>query len=369
MTMDANKRKTVIMFGVLCVLIVGILVYMVFAGDTREITEPDSMSTIRQELPDGFAEEVPDNKRESYQAKTNISTEEYFEMLAYAEDEDISLVSGSPDKTGHSSAIEDKESAAERIFGPAPADRNRLPDINGSHPSFQERTDMHMPPDERLEYDRKRAEMVKDVLTGADGTGRGVENEETDNVRTTGNQIIDFSKSSEVDGIISSLDDSSIDLHDNASMAGRPFKCMFVKSQKIYDGERIRVRLLEDYVADGISIPANTHLTAICRIGKRLELSVLSIQMNGVIVSLSLEAYDTDGLHGIYCPETLSSKNANQASNDAISAAGSTFGGLVGDIANTIIRTGANLARSATGKISVSVISGYEFFLVKNDKK
>ena len=151
------------MFGVLCVLIVEILVYMVFAGATR--AEPDTMSTtIRQELPDGFAEEVPDNKRESYQAKTNISTEEYFEMLAYAEDEDISLVSGSPDKTGHSSAIEDKESAAERIFGPAPADRNRLPDINGSHPSFQERTDMHMTPDERLEYDRKRGRNGKGCL-------------------------------------------------------------------------------------------------------------------------------------------------------------------------------------------------------------
>lgn len=90
--------------------------------------------------------------------------------------------------------------------------------------------------------------------------------------------------------------------------------------------------------------------------------------MNGIIVPLSLEAYDTDGLQGIYCPETVSSKSAKQASNDAISTAGSTFGGLVGDIANTIIRTGANLARSANGNVSVSVVSGYEFFLVKNDK-
>ena len=95
---------------------------------------------------------------------------------------------------------------------------------------------------------------------------------------------------------------------------------------------------------------------------------LMRMQMNGIIVPLSLEAYDTDGLPGIYCPETISSKSATQASNDAISAAGSTFGGLVGDIANTIIRTGANLARSANGKVSVSVVSGYEFFLVNNDK-
>jgi hypothetical protein len=82
-----------------------------------------------------------------------------------------------------------------------------------------------------------------------------------------------------------------------------------------------------------------------------------------------LDAYDTDGLHGIYCPETSVSKNSRQASNDAISAAGTTFGGLVGDLASTVLRTGASIARSASGEVSVSVVSGYEFYLVKSERK
>jgi len=66
----------------------------------------------------------------------------------------------------------------------------------------------------------------------------------------------------------------------------------------------VTLRLLEDYDADGIRIPANTHLAAICKIGKRLELQVRSLEMNGRIIPLALDAYDTDGLQGIYCPET-----------------------------------------------------------------
>ena len=131
----------------------------------------------------------------------------------------------------------------------------------------------------------------------------------------------------------------------------------------------LSLRLLEDYVADGVRIPANTHLSAICKIGERLELSVRSLELGGRIVPLALDAYDTDGLPGIYCPETASSKASRKASDDAISTAGQTFGGLVGDIASTVLRTGASIAKSASGEVSVSVVRGYEFYLVKSEKR
>ena len=144
---------------------------------------------------------------------------------------------------------------------------------------------------------------------------------------------------------------------------------MFVRDQKLTSGQRVTVRLLEDYVEGNVRIPANTHLAAICKIGDRLELQVRSLEMNGRIIPLALDAYDTDGLQGIYCPETSSGKASAQARNDAISTAGTTFGGLVGDIASTVIRTGASIARSASGEVSVSVVSGYEFYLVKSERR
>lgn len=180
---------------------------------------------------------------------------------------------------------------------------------------------------------------------------------------------IDLSAVGSSDGIISSLDDDFDDAAVQYEGAKRPFRCMFVRDQKITSGQRVTLRLLEDYVEGGVRIPANTHLAAICKIGDRLELQVRSLEMNGRIIPLALDAYDTDGLQGIYCPETSAVKNSRQATNDAISTAGTTFGGLVGDIASTVIRTGATIAKSASGELSVSVVSGYEFYLVKAERR
>ena len=216
---------------------------------------------------------------------------------------------------------------------------------------------------ERLDYDRRRAEMVRDVLTGGSAEKAPAEAPKPEP------QSIDLSAVGSSDGIISSLDD---DFEDDAVQyegAKRPFKCMFVRDQKLTSGQRVTLRLLEDYNLDGVHIPANTHLAAICKIGDRLELQVRSLEMNGRIIPLALDAYDTDGLQGIYCPETSASKNSRTATNDAISTAGTTFGGLVGDIASTVIRTGATIAKSATGETSVSVVSGYEFYLVKSERR
>ena len=180
---------------------------------------------------------------------------------------------------------------------------------------------------------------------------------------------IDLSTVGSSNGIITSLDDDFEDAAVQYEGAKRPFKCMFVRDQKLTSGQRVTLRLLEDYVEGGVRIPANTHLAAICKIGDRLELQVRSLEMNGRIVPLALDAYDTDGLQGIYCPETSSAKNSRKVREDAISTAGTTFGGLVGDLASTVIRTGASIARSASGEVSVNVVSGYEFYLVKSERK
>ena len=220
-----------------------------------------------------------------------------------------------------------------------------------------------MTSEERLDYDRRRAEMVRDVLVG------GSEEPPVTEDAPEQPKSIDLSAVGSADDIISSLDDDTDDAAVQYEGAKRPFRCMFVRDQKLTAGQRVTLRLLEDYVEGGVRIPANTHLAAICKIGDRLELQVRSLEMNGRIIPLALDAYDTDGLQGIYCPETSAAKNRQKASNEAISTAGTTFGGLVGDLASTVIRTGASIARSATGEVSVNVVSGYEFYLVKSDRR
>lgn len=217
--------------------------------------------------------------------------------------------------------------------------------------------------------------MVRDVLTEQNGAGGAANTaaagSDVDGRSAAGHaaeaEPLDFSFSSS-DGVISSLDDEQNDMAVRyADDVKRPFRCMFIRDEKIKNGQRVAVRLLEEYKQDGIRIPANTHLQAICKIDDRLRLTIRSLEMNGKIIPLQLEAYDSDGLAGIYCPEA--SKSVKTATNDLITTAGSSLGGLVGNLANTVIRTGATIARTASGENTVTINSGYEFYLVKIEKR
>ena len=367
-----DKKKILIACIALGVLLVGTMVWF-FVSENSGKAGNGAEKSVTATLPDGEVQRMTDSKSEAFRGR--VSTDDYFDQLGarQADDEDISLVSeegdsrSKPGMTGTNQREDGGEAAVARTFGgppPSSAPATSAPSRRSSGGGGS--ASRPMTEQERLDYDRRRAEMVRDVLVG----GASEETPgQTGSDEPVPVQTIDLSSLGSADDIISSLDDDFEDATVQYEGAKRPFRCMFVRDQKLTSGQRVTLRLLEDYNADGIRIPANTHLAAICKIGDRLELQVRSLEMNGRIIPLALDAYDTDGLQGIYCPETSSAKNSRTATNDAISTAGTTFGGLVGDIASTVIRTGATIAKSATGEMSVSVVSGYEFYLVKSERR
>lgn len=349
-------------FGGIVVSVLVMAICSAFGGRGSSVAEKQ----VAVNVPEGVAVPVSDSKTEAYRS-TRISTEQYFAQLSA--EEDISLVSSDGDDVKEKPLVvaEDEEAAAKRVFGDSnvsvagsAVERSPVnPGMTGSSGYVQ------MTQDQRLEYDRRRAEMVRDVLSEGEIAGQaGNDDDKPRSEMLSRNDIATGN-----DGIITSLDDDFDDPSVRYSSSAKvPFRCMFVRDQKVVDGQRVTVRLLEDYSVDGVFVPANTHLAAMCKVSNRLELSVRSVEINGRILPLQLVAYDTDGMAGIYCPETSASRNSRRASSDAISAANSTFGGLVGDLANTVLRTGATIAKSASGELSVKVVSGYEFYLVKLER-
>ena len=367
----AVDKKQMWLFGGLCVMFaVGIVLMLLPMFKRGDSPTSDAGGSVAVTLPDAEVKKMSDSKSEAMRGA--VTLEKYYDELgpeAAASEEDISLVSSdssSPAAAAAAAQSSPSGTAVDRVFGPAPSLSASPEAFSPSSPSSRPRgggSSASRPrnEEERLEYDRKRAEMVRDVLTG------GAAGEETPEVSEVAEPVaIDLSAVGSSDGIVSTLDDEP---SEGVSYGVRPFRCMFVRDQKLVSGQRVTLRLLEDLPLYGVIIPANTHLSAICKIGDRLELQVRSLEMNGRIIPLTLDAYDTDGLQGIYCPETASSKASKRAADDAVSTAGQTFGGLVGDIASTVIRTGASIAKSATGELSVSVVSGYEFYLVKSEKR
>ena len=350
-------------FGGFVVSVLVMAICSAFGGRGSSVAEEQ----VSVNVPEGVAVPVSDSKTEAYR-NTHISTDQYFAQLS--SEEDISLVSSDGDDSNEEplSAGEDEGAAAKRVFGDSEvASVSRTVERSPVKPGMTSSGGYgQMTPEHKLEYDRRRAEMVRDVLTEGEIAAQAG-NDDDDRPRLEELSLNDIASVN--DGIITSLDDDFDDPSVRYSSSAKvPFRCMFVRDQKVVDGQRVTVRLLEDYSADGVFVPANTHLAALCKVSDRLELSVRSVEMNGRILPLQLVAYDTDGMAGIYCPETSASRNRRRASSDAISAANSTFGGLVGDLANTVLRTGATIAKSASGELSVKVVSGYEFYLVKLER-
>ena len=188
-------------------------------------------------------------------------------------------------------------------------------------------------------------------------------------------RTIELSRSGDVrrSDAVSSLDDgwddggiSSLDSPGSAMDADgmHPFKCMFVREEKIKSGQRVSIRLLEDMVIGSTLIPKNSHLMATCQIGGRLELEIANVEIQGRILSLGYEAYDTDGTRGIYCPDAQD--NVQQtARSRGTTLAGTALRSRVGRVAGDVISTGISLIESSTGERTVTVPSGYTFFIVR----
>lgn len=143
----------------------------------------------------------------------------------------------------------------------------------------------------------------------------------------------------------------------------RPFKCMFSRQEKLKNGQRVAVILLEEIRVNGVIIPKNTHLMGSCRLSSRLEVSFESIEVGGRILPLGYEAYDMDGSKGIYCPDVANvGKTARERGTDI---ARSSLSSRLGRVAQDVVSTGVSIARSSSGEATVTVPSGYSFFIVK----
>lgn len=94
-------------------------------------------------------------------------------------------------------------------------------------------------------------------------------------------------------GIVSALDKNTI----SACIYG---------NHTVTDGQKVRLRLLEQMRVGDIIIPANAVVTGSARItGERLGIGITSIEYAGSIYNVKLNVYDTDGQEGIFIPGSM----------------------------------------------------------------
>jgi len=134
------------------------------------------------------------------------------------------------------------------------------------------------------------------------------------------------------------------------------------EDQTIKDGQQVKLRLLKEVSADGVTIPANTILYAVCKLSDdRLRLTVNNLQLHGQLIPLNLDVYDTDGSQGVNVPGlTQSSQNNGQLRSSAIQ--GLNLPGI-GGLASTVLSSARMSAANSARQTTIRLRAGYNLFL------
>jgi len=353
-----QKKKAGIILAVFAATVL-LLVGLNAVKDKKESGGEDQQNgNVYSSIPDAELQEIKDSKSDAYMTSSGI--EDYWNDCEdeYAEaNEEKNTENGSSNESGDRATSKD-------LFGSDDSQKNgsKVSSSGGGNPYRESAA-------EREQRHQKRRE---EAIELADRIQKGNSQDDAIEEEPTPETIAIPSPEVRRSDIISSLDDNWSDsgissLDDKESIISadeqHPFKCMFVREEKIKSGQRVSVRLLEDIVVGGILIPKNSHLMASCTINRRLEMEIANIEMQGRILALGYEAFDTDGTKGIYCPDT---GNAGKTvKNRGTSLAGTALSSRVGRLASDVVTTGVSLIESATGERTVSVPAGYTFFIVK----
>lgn len=135
-------------------------------------------------------------------------------------------------------------------------------------------------------------------------------------------------------------------------------KAMVDETLKLYDGSRLRLRLLDDIMLDGNIIKSGTYLYAtVTGFGaQRVRCKVNSIFVNNVHIKVSLVIYDIDAIEGIYVPESQFRDLAKEA---AASAMGQSvnFNQTTGEqnLESLAFQTLQNVYQSASSAVSRNI--------------
>lgn len=134
------------------------------------------------------------------------------------------------------------------------------------------------------------------------------------------------------------------------------------EDQVIHDGQQVKLRLLKEVTADGVSIPPNTILYATCQLtDDRLRLTVRNLQLGGQLIPLDLDVYDTDGSPGINVPGL--SNNSQLIGQMRSSAIQGVQVPSVGSLANNVLNSARMGASTSARQATIRLRAGYNLFL------
>lgn len=188
-------------------------------------------------------------------------------------------------------------------------------------------------------------------------TGRAVENTIS---------VLSEDKGGAESGFFSLDQETSVEAGHNAIQA------VIHENQTLVSGSTVKLRLTDEIMINGIVIPKDNFLFGVASLdGERLKVKITSIRYGSSLYPVELQAYDLDGLDGIYIPGAITRDVAKQSADRSLQTFGMTsldpsFGAQA---AGAGIEAVKSLVRKKVKLVKVAVKSGYRLLLRDEKQK
>jgi len=163
----------------------------------------------------------------------------------------------------------------------------------------------------------------------------------------------------------------SIDEPDNeGSSIQNTIAAVIPEDQTLVAGATITLRLTQDAVINGITIPRDNSVYGLVSInGDRMGVTVSSIRYRQGIYPVSLQVFDMDGLPGIHIPGAITRDVAKESADQGLNSMGvnTLDPSLAGQAATAGIEAAKTLISRKIRLVRVSVKAGYQV-LLRNTK-
>jgi conjugative transposon TraM protein len=161
---------------------------------------------------------------------------------------------------------------------------------------------------------------------------------------------------------------------DNRETSPNTIKACVHNDQVIVSGQNVKMRLLEQVKAGGVTIPVNEVVTGVAIIrGERLNITVSSLEYKRRIIPVEIFVYDIDGQQGIFIPgsaETNALKEVTasmgQGTGTSISINQGTTAGqqLAADAGRSLIQGVSQYVSKKLRTTKVTLKAGYRLLLL-----
>lgn len=175
----------------------------------------------------------------------------------------------------------------------------------------------------------------------------------TGKVEINGNAVGEPAENAETEQVVKKIKTSSDYFHTLAENEPEPrlIKAIIDEDIKAVDGSRVRLRLLDDVSIDETVVPKGSYLYAtMSGFGsQRVKGSIKSLLVDDELFKVNLSLYDTDGLEGLYVPNSSFRETTQDVASNAL---GSTMNINNGTSGNAFTQWGMQAIQNAYQRTS-----------------